>query len=125
MDRRQIIAPEEISHLPRHEIVVRAPHDIRLPGVIQTLETGIAGQIDAVRILQPDQIGKRPDQRFEEIALLLHAAGGIGAIDAGVFRGGLRSALHRIIGGRVRRKGHGKAFLIPQHPDEDAFECVR
>ncbi len=86
-DGRAILRAEKVGQLPIHEIVIGLAQDLRLPGPVKPLETGVAGQEDALRVLQPDQVGHGLHQRFEETALPLQrrfrplAVGDIGVGD--------------------------------------------
>ena len=64
-----IVFPEEISQGRADEVIVGLADDLALARPEILLESRIAGQIDALRILQPDQIGKRVDQGAQHGAL--------------------------------------------------------
>ena len=70
-DGRAILRAEKVGQLPIHEIVIGLAPDLRLPGPVKPLETGVTGQVDALRVFQPDQVGYSLNQYFEETALPL------------------------------------------------------
>lgn len=63
LHRRQVMLAEEVGQLGRDEVAVAAPENARLGLAVELLEAAVAGQVEAVRVLQPDQVGNRLEHR--------------------------------------------------------------
>ena len=62
-----VVQAKESSPLRRHEVVVGLAHDVGLGRAVQGFKACVAGQVDAIRVLDPDQIRQSLNQASEEV----------------------------------------------------------
>ena len=79
-DCGEIVDAEEIGCFLVDKIVIGFADDAGLGGAVKLLEAGIAGEINALRILQPDQVRDGLHQRFQKAALALKFASGLNPV---------------------------------------------
>ena len=60
-----VVGAEEAGQFRIDEIEIGLAQDVVFAGAEKLLETPVATQIDAVRVLQPDQVGQRVEQRAQ------------------------------------------------------------
>ena len=79
-----VVLPEKIRLFALDEVVVGLADDVLLAGAEEAFEALVAGQIDAVGIFEPDEIGQAAEQGVQ-LGAGVGGMGGVKVADALVF----------------------------------------